>query len=639
MTKKIALGLVALVAMTAGVVGLSAFEAHVINVTAQIENALKVVTTPIDFGTVFPQEELDKELNVTLSDSFVSENRVDDVEYMIRQKPKCGWTTNDGEEGPFGKTQTGEVVVVGTGDEQTTRIDCGDDPEKGTDVPEDATWGQLPLLCPYLSKHEITTDGTETNNDKDVSAFHQPWTVVAGNIVWTEALGRLSKIAGDTFDTWNIDLKVPCFGDHCAQDWAQFVADNDGENNVDADDYVQDIKNEHKVFGCDLWIEVTEVSETPQGEPDPATLKVIKVVVNNSPGLPDLAVADFTLKVDATVVVSGVANVFATGAHVVSEVAVAGYTSVISGDCESDGDVTLLPGDSKTCTITNDDIEVVIPPGTLTVTKIVVNDSLGSPDLAATDFSFAVNAGASTPFEADGTNDMSVAAGTYDVLEDAEVGYTTTYGNSLNANLNCDDLVVPSAGSVTCTITNNDVATAGTLTVTKVVTNDNGGTATVGSFSLFVDASSVSSGVGTVVSAGSHTVSEAGVFGYTATFSGDCDASGLVSVPAGGSASCTITNNDLAPVITLVKTVVGGTAAPDDFDVSIDGAIKSSGSSNAVSANAAHVIDEEVLVSGYTFTSMTGTSFLGVACPAELLGTITLTPGDVVTCTITNTKP
>ena len=59
MKKKILLGLVAVLIVISGVAGMSAFEAHVINVTAKIENALKVDTTPIDYGTVFPQEALD----------------------------------------------------------------------------------------------------------------------------------------------------------------------------------------------------------------------------------------------------------------------------------------------------------------------------------------------------------------------------------------------------------------------------------------------------------------------------------------------------------------------------------------------------------------------------------------------------
>src|SRR3989338_6705527 len=114
MTKKIALGLVALVAMAAGVAGLSAFEAHVINVTAKIENALRVKTTEIDFGTVFPQEHLDQQMEVSLSQSFIDEDRVDDVEYRIRQKPKCAVSTLDGTELLDLPTATGEVNVDST---------------------------------------------------------------------------------------------------------------------------------------------------------------------------------------------------------------------------------------------------------------------------------------------------------------------------------------------------------------------------------------------------------------------------------------------------------------------------------------------------------------------------------------------
>src|SRR3990167_7426960 len=96
MIKKIGLGLVALVAVATGVAGLSAFEAHVINVTAKIENALAVSSEAISFGTVFPQEHLEQPLEVSLSRSFLDENRVDDVDYIIRQKPKCAVTSDNG---------------------------------------------------------------------------------------------------------------------------------------------------------------------------------------------------------------------------------------------------------------------------------------------------------------------------------------------------------------------------------------------------------------------------------------------------------------------------------------------------------------------------------------------------------------
>ena len=68
----------------------AAFEAHVINVTATIENALYVHPESRNFGTIFPQEYKEMGIFVTFSQSFSAENqtRVDDVDYVIKQKPK-----------------------------------------------------------------------------------------------------------------------------------------------------------------------------------------------------------------------------------------------------------------------------------------------------------------------------------------------------------------------------------------------------------------------------------------------------------------------------------------------------------------------------------------------------------------------
>src|SRR3989338_6169769 len=78
------------------------------------------------------------------------------------------------------------------------------------------------------------------------------------NIKWNDVHGRLSRALGDIKDTWMIDLAVPCFGGYCAQDWADFVR---GVNpGADPNAYTQPIANEHKIFGCDLWVEVSGVS-------------------------------------------------------------------------------------------------------------------------------------------------------------------------------------------------------------------------------------------------------------------------------------------------------------------------------------------------------------------------------------------
>ncbi len=54
--KKVLLVLGTLLVSISGVAMVSAYEAHIINVTAHVENAMSVNKDDIDFGTVFPQE-------------------------------------------------------------------------------------------------------------------------------------------------------------------------------------------------------------------------------------------------------------------------------------------------------------------------------------------------------------------------------------------------------------------------------------------------------------------------------------------------------------------------------------------------------------------------------------------------------
>ena len=239
MKKKIIIGLFAVGTVLAVLPMLAAFEAHVINVTARIENALLVPVREIAFGTVFPQEKLDKQFDVVLSDSFKAEGRVDDVDYFIRQKPKC-WNGSDLE------PVFGQVTEDGSGGFKCV----------------DPNFSILPLLCPYLSKSEISTDGLKSENDGlALSAFHGPilsnqWTLAVAKSF--DVKGHLAKSDQDMDDRWNIDLKVPCFGGHCAQDWESFV------KNVNPDakpeEYIQPIEKEHQLFGCDLWLEVAGIS-------------------------------------------------------------------------------------------------------------------------------------------------------------------------------------------------------------------------------------------------------------------------------------------------------------------------------------------------------------------------------------------
>jgi hypothetical protein len=231
----------------------AAFEAHVVNVTATIENALSVPleVRGLSFGTTFPQEALNQTLDVTLSQSFGAQQRVNVVDYTIRQKPKCGI--------PVPNTNPVQYSGFAPATEDANgNFVCPTVPGiTGASVQT----VQLPLLCPYLSKHETTGDGTVENDSAGINSFHGlpgPWTVTT--TLATAVNGQLNQIASDTLDVWNIDLHVPCFKGSCAQDWAAFV--HAQSPNANPDDYMADPGQEHQMYGCDLWLETTGISST-----------------------------------------------------------------------------------------------------------------------------------------------------------------------------------------------------------------------------------------------------------------------------------------------------------------------------------------------------------------------------------------
>lgn len=87
--KKVLLVLVALVLVLSGVAMVSAYEAHIINVKAHVENAMSVSVSRFYFGTVFPEEFFVKNFNVGTSGSFCSATQggrasmVNTIDYQI----------------------------------------------------------------------------------------------------------------------------------------------------------------------------------------------------------------------------------------------------------------------------------------------------------------------------------------------------------------------------------------------------------------------------------------------------------------------------------------------------------------------------------------------------------------------------
>ncbi len=195
-----------------------------------------------------------------------------------------------------------------------------------------------------------------------------------------------------------------------------------------------------------------------------ATLTVNKVVTGA--GAPDAA-SSFDLWITPEVGVA-IATTSANtqplnpGTYTVSETAKPNYSAAYSGDCNSDGVVTLTLNQHKTCTITN----IYTAPndsGTLIVNKVVVGS-----DEPTTSFAFQVNGGNAITFEADGSNSLNLLAGTYTVTESANANYTTTYDNCTGINLVVN-------GTQTCTITNTKIEDTNPRTdkVSGKVYNDN----------------------------------------------------------------------------------------------------------------------------------------------------------------------
>ena len=88
------------------------------------------------------------------------------------------------------------------------------------------------------------------------------------------------------------------------------------------------------------------------------------------------------------------------------------------------------------------------------------------------------------------------------------------------------------------------------LVVVKKVVNDNGGAAVVGDFALYIfkgATTTVASGATTTVAAGTWRVGEVASPLYTMSVGGDCGPSGEVTLAAGETKTCIVTNDDIAP--------------------------------------------------------------------------------------------
>ena len=254
-----------------------------------------------------------------------------------------------------------------------------------------------------------------------------------------------------------------------------------------------------------------------------------------------------------------------------SESGPSGYTQT-SLTCSNSGEaqvssVTLGLGEDVTCTFVNDDNAP-----SLTLVKEVSND----------------NGGTAVPGDwtltAAGYDAASPDAGTYALSESGPSGYTQTSltcSNSGDAQVNSVTLGL--GEDVTCTFVNDDNAPS--LTLVKEVSNDNGGTAVPGDWTLTAAGYDAAS-----PDAGTYALSESGPSGYTQTSltcsnSGDAQVTS-VTLGLGEDVTCTFVNDDNAPSLTLVKQVVndnGGSLPASAWTLAASGPTPISGAGGAVS--------------------------------------------------------
>ncbi len=252
MRKKILLALGAVLVVAAGVAAMAAFEAHVINVTAKIENAIGVSTNSIEFGTVFPQEYLERGFTVRLSQSFLDEDqlRLGDVWYKIVQKPKPT---------PFFEGLLEDCPECEIRD---ARMWCHDHGPSDVLYPHPGagpyTYEELcyPDLCRFLSK----VPDPETNDVGVPSYYSAAGCAVPSPEIATGYLvkchpAHVACVPGDIEDCWKVDLKVPPVDGYVGQDWP-----------ASCEDWV--VPTNAVEYGCDLWVEVTSFSplEEPPAE-------------------------------------------------------------------------------------------------------------------------------------------------------------------------------------------------------------------------------------------------------------------------------------------------------------------------------------------------------------------------------------
>ena len=112
-----------------------------------------------------------------------------------------------------------------------------------------------------------------------------------------------------------------------------------------------------------------------------STINVVKTVINDNGGTK--TVSDFPLFINGVQVTSGATTNYPVpgGTYTVTETSDPQYTRTFSGDCDTNGQMTLTSGDNKFCIVTNNDVGApVAPPVPPLIDVIKVPSPLALPN-------------------------------------------------------------------------------------------------------------------------------------------------------------------------------------------------------------------------------------------------------------------
>jgi len=163
--------LAALLVIASGIMAVGAYEGHLVDVKAHVENAIGVQTYEFDFGTVFPEDYIEGSIMIGLSNSFVEQDTYSSVYYDLWWEPK-----------PIGQ----HVAVDPDGD------------------------GYFEPIAPYITV-EVDSSAPGAIGAGRIASVLAKWDGPAGTAIVPIGIGSLSWDNEDVCDKIHMNFTVPTF--------------------------------------------------------------------------------------------------------------------------------------------------------------------------------------------------------------------------------------------------------------------------------------------------------------------------------------------------------------------------------------------------------------------------------------------